>query len=118
MTEPAGMGITSKESSVRTVTLAVDGRLDALEAPALRAAIGVELAVGPTCLIIDLSHTDFVDSAGLAALVKGLKDAKEGGGDLRIVRPGADDAMRVFRLTRFDEVFTMCETPEMAVRGW
>jgi anti-sigma B factor antagonist len=58
---------------------------------------------------VDLSAVVFVDSAGLAALVRGLKDARLAGGDLRLVRPGADEAMRVFRLTRFDRVFELLD---------
>lgn len=112
------MTISKADANLRVINLHIEGRLDALEAPGLRETISEQLAVGPTALIIDLSEVEFVDSAGLAALVKGMKDARKGGGDLRIVSPVADDAMRVFRLTRFDKVFSMFGTLEEAQRGW
>ena len=112
------MTISKAEASMRVINLKIEGRLDALEAPGLREAIGEQLSEGPTSLIIDLSEVEFVDSAGLAALVKGMKDARRGGGDLRIVSPAAEDAMWVFKLTRFDKVFAMFDTLEAAQRGW
>lgn len=112
------MTISKAEASMRVINLKIEGRLDALEAPGLREAIGEQLSEGPTSLIIDLSDVEFVDSAGLAALVKGMKDSRRGGGDLRIVSPKAEDAMRVFKLTRFDKVFSMFDTLEAAQRGW
>ena len=112
------MTISKAEASMRVINLKIEGRLDALEAPGLREAIGEQLSIGPTSLIIDLSEVEFVDSAGLAALVKGMKDSRRGGGDLRIVSPAAEDAMRVFKLTRFDKVFAMFDTLEAAQRGW
>lgn len=112
------MTISKAEASLRVINLKIEGRLDALEAPALRTAINEQLEQGPTSLIIDLHDVEFVDSAGLAALVKGMKDSRRGGGDLRIVSPVAEDAMRVFKLTRFDKVFAMFDTLDAAQRGW
>ena len=112
------MGISKAEANLRVVTLKLDGRLDALEAPSLRAAIDDQLEAGPTALIVDLSDVEFVDSAGLAALVKGMKDARRDGGDLRLVSPTSADAMRVFKLTRFDQVFAMFDSADTAQRGW
>lgn len=112
------MTISKAETNLRVVNLKIEGRLDALEAPSLREAIADQLSEGPTALVIDLSDVEFVDSAGLAALVKGMKDSRRGGGDLRIVSPKAEDAMRVFKLTRFDKVFAMFDTTEEAQRGW
>lgn len=96
---------------VRSTVLMVGGVLDEAEAPALAAAIGNELAGGPTDLIIDLSHVTSIDSVGLAVLMDGLKNAQANGGNLRLVRPASEAALRVFRLTRLDDVF---ETPTAA----
>ena len=112
------MGISKAEANLRVVTLKLDGRLDALKEPSLRSAIDEQLSAGPTALVIDLADVEFVDSAGLAALVKGMKDARRDGGDLRLVSPVSADAMRVFKLTRFDQVFSMFDTADNAQRGW
>ena len=99
---------TTQRLSVEIVTL--EGRLDALVAADLRAHLESILQAGTHQIIVDLSVVEFVDSAGLAALVKAMKDARKLGGDLRLVRPQGEDAWRVFELTRFDQVFSFGDT--------
>lgn len=106
----------SEEVSIVTVKLA--GRLDALEAAPLRQVIADYLDSGQYLLAIDLSEVEFVDSAGLAALVKGMKGARTQGGDLRLVAPSQPDAMRVFELTKFDEVFVMAPDLDSLIASW
>lgn len=106
----------SYERSVTTITL--EGRLDALEAGPLRTVLHEAIIEGQNNLVVDLSAIDFVDSAGLAALVKGMKDARRGGGDLKLVSPKGADAMRVFELTKFDQVFTMAPDIESLLQDW
>lgn len=94
------------DTTVETfATVAVNGRLDALSAPDLRQRISSLEAEGIDEILVDLSDIDFVDSAGLAALISGMKAARLSGGDLELVRPRSDEAYRVFELTRFDQVF-------------
>ncbi len=99
-------------------TVELTGRLDALEAGPLREMITAHLRIGKRRIVVDLSKVEFVDSAGLAALVKGMKDARSQGGDLRLVSPISPDAMRVFELTRFDRVFSMSASTADALRNW
>lgn len=106
----------SYEMTIATVELS--GRLDALEAAPLREILSGHLQIGKRRIVVDLSTVDFVDSAGLAALVKGMKDARSEGGDLRLVAPTNPDALRVFELTRFDKVFTMSDSLENALVNW
>ena len=99
------MKLTTTASDTATVTIVVEGRLDALAAPQLRARLDQAFEEGNYDLIVDLSRTSFVDSAGLAALVRGMKASRQQGADLRLVRPASDEAYRVFELTNFDAVF-------------
>ncbi len=99
-------------------TMALDGRLDALEAGQLRGILSETIERGDVNIAIDLSAVDFVDSAGLAALVKGMKDARQAGGDVKLVAPKSADAMRVFELTRFDRVFEMASELSSLVEKW
>lgn len=108
--------IGKKETVVATIT--VTGRLDAADAAPLRAAVGEHLASGTNRIIVDLSSVEFVDSAGLAALVIGMKRARLDGGDLRLVAPRHPDAQRVFALTKFDDVFVIADDAELAAKGW
>ena len=88
-------------------SLVFTGRLDALEAPAMRARFQERIAAGASDLVADLSSCTFIDSAALAALVSALKAARERGGELVLVSPRSADTRRVFELTHFDKVFTM-----------
>ena len=106
----------SHSIEIRTVT--VEERLDALRAGALREELADVISAGVTRIIVDLSAATFVDSAGLAALAKGMKDCRLAGGDLRIVASQQADAARVFSLTRFDQVFTMGDTVEELLATW
>jgi anti-sigma B factor antagonist len=90
-----------------TVTVTVVGRLDAARCPELRSEIDRRIAAGCEALVIDLHNATFIDSVGLAALVKAMRDAQGIGAEFWLVRPGSDDAMRVFRLSKFDSVFDM-----------
>lgn len=101
------MNIDVNEHLVRSATLRLGGRLDALSAPALRERLDRLAADGVHRLTVDLADVEFVDSAGLAALVRAMKTSREHGGDVDLVRPRADAAYRVFELTKFDAVFTI-----------
>lgn len=103
---------------VQIQTLKIVDRLDAVRAVELRALIDVALAEGISRFVVDLSDATFVDSAGLAALAKGMKDARLRGGDLRVVASSHPDAARVFALTRFDQVFVMGASADDLVATW
>jgi anti-sigma B factor antagonist len=64
------------------------GELDALNVPAFRLALA-DMA-GCEALVIDLSEVAFVDSAGLTAIVGGLRRARDSGTRIALAcaRPG------------------------------
>ncbi len=108
--------LTPKAPSVATIV--VSGRLDSVEAAPLRTTINEYLSNGTNRIVIDLSEVEFLDSAGLAALVIGMKRARLENGDVRLVTPKHPDAKRVFELTKFDEVFVMADDVALANKGW
>ena len=112
------MKVTTATREMAVQIISLSGRLDALEAVPLRAVLDGFAQEREHNLIVDLQKVSFVDSAGLAALVKGMRDARAGGGDLRIVRSASADAVRVFTLTRFDQVFTMADSSDELMGGW
>lgn len=91
------------------------GRLDALVAPDMRQSIREAIAAGHRSLVLDLSDADFIDSAALAAFVEGMKNVQRRDGDLRLVQPRSNDAMRVFRLTKFDEIFVFIQPEDIGL---
>lgn len=88
-------------------TLSLCGRLDALEAGTLRAAVEQLVTEEYRSLTIDLAEVHFMDSAGLAAVLQAHRALQFAGGELTVVRPAAENANRVIRLTQFDKILTM-----------
>jgi len=83
------------------------GELDAFTVSQFRQALA-ELA-STDSLIIDMSSVPFVDSAGLGALIGGIRRARELGGDVAVCcnRP---TLVRLLRTTGFDRIVTVAET--------
>ncbi|MCW2809657.1 MAG: anti-sigma-factor antagonist [Friedmanniella sp.] len=108
-------GVGTRATRDEPVRLPLDGRFDALAAAAVRPALTAALDRAATFpsrgLLLDLSTVTFVDSAGLAALVRLRKDGLARGVELVLVRPRHPEAVRVFALTRFDRVFAMVDAP-------
>lgn len=97
------------EVTTEVTKISVAGRLDALATPDLWAEINASFDDGKFNLVIDLTWASFVDSAGLAALVRAMKQSRANDCDVKLVRPADDSAFRVFELTKFDSVFEFVE---------
>ena len=90
------------------------GELDAYTVGQFREALA-DLASRPK-LLIDMSEVPFVDSAGLGALIGGIRRAREVGGDVAVCcnRP---TLVRLLHTTGFDRIVTVTETVEEAARS-
>ncbi len=90
------------------------GELDAWTVGQFRGALG-ELANTPK-LLIDMSEVPFVDSAGLGALIGGIRRAREVGGDVAVCcnRP---TLVRFLHTSGFDRIVTVTETLDEAARS-
>jgi anti-sigma B factor antagonist len=88
------------------------GELDAYTVGQFREALS-ELATTPR-LLIDLSAVPFMDSAGLGALIGGIRRAREAGGDVAVAcsRP---TLTRLLHTTGFDRIVPVTDTMEEAV---
>ena len=110
--------INTTEQVIKIATLSLHGRLDAVEAPALRRQCDEYLANEFNHLVFDLSDVTMLDSAGLAVLVSALKRTRLKNGDVRLVWPKAEAASRILKLTKFDQVFVSIERSEIVPRGF
>jgi anti-sigma B factor antagonist len=111
------MQIDSHEIRPAVTALRLDGRLNLVSAPQLKAAVTTAVQDGYPRVVVDLSAVTFLDSSGLGALIAGLKATRQAGGDLRMT--GANEQVRtVLRLTNLDRVLRPYETVEAAVDGW
>jgi anti-sigma B factor antagonist len=62
-------------------------------------------------LIIDLTEVPFMDSAGLGALIGGIRRVREAEGDVAVVSSTAS-LNRLLHTTGFDRIVPVCETLE------
>jgi anti-sigma B factor antagonist len=88
------------------------GELDAYTVGQFRETL-VELALTPR-LLIDLSEVPFMDSAGLGALIGGIRRAREAEGDVSVAcsRP---TLTRLLHTTGFDRIVPVTETLDAAI---
>jgi anti-sigma B factor antagonist len=78
--------------------VAAPEEIDITNAGGLRAALLQAAAQGNGTLVVDMSRTQFCDSAGLNVLVRAHKRAQAGGGELQLVICGAA-VLRIFAVT-------------------
>lgn len=69
--------------------LSVNGRVDTAGAGRLLEAINEQITAEYIRLVIDLKKVDFLNSAGIKALVQGARIARQQGGDFRIANAQA-----------------------------
>ena len=104
MTDAAGMAVVEGPTQ-----FIIDNRAE------VRDRVRAQLEQGHATVVVDLSRTAYVDSAGLGTLVLLNKEARAAGGCL--VLAGLNDHVRdLLRLVRLDEVFTIASTVEEAAR--
>ncbi|MEI6229479.1 MAG: STAS domain-containing protein [Actinomycetes bacterium] len=97
--------VTTRQESGCTVVTVV-GEVDVYTAPTLDEALSATLAEGNTCVVVDMTGVDFLDSTGLSVLVKALKRIREADGSLDVV-VSVDRVAKVFRLTGLDKVIPL-----------
>jgi anti-sigma B factor antagonist len=80
------------------------GDIDITNAAAFRTAL-LEAAGRSRTFVVDMSRTQFCDTAGIHALVAAHKRAGGDGGDVRLVVTSAP-VLRIFAITGFDQVIS------------
>ena len=97
------MNIT-KSLEGKTLTVALEGRLDTVTAPQLEGELRTAVN-GVDTLIFDLSALDYVSSAGLRVLLSAQKVMnKQGSMAVRNVKP---EIMEIFEVTGFVDILNI-----------
>lgn len=94
--------------------LELAGSLDISNAHQMRQALVDVISAQTAQVVVNLRDLYFVDSSGLAALVQGLKRAREHHGNLCLCCLQSTVRM-ILELTRFDKVFEIFVSEEDAV---
>lgn len=91
------------------------GELDAYTVGQFREALG-GLTEVPR-LLIDLSEVPFMDSAGLGALIGGIRRAREADGDV-VVASSRATLTRLLHTTGFDRIVPVTDSVDAAVAAF
>jgi anti-sigma B factor antagonist len=102
--ESFGVAVTKADGEA---VIAVRGEIDLGTAPLLWEAI-LDVLPDTKRLVVDLGHTDFIDSTGLGVLVRALKRLRHHGGDLVLRAPKAN-ARKTLAITGLDRVITILD---------
>lgn len=90
------------------VIVTAAGEIDLSTAPKLQADLAavIDGAAPATRVVIDMSGVEFCDSTGMNALLAGLRQARERGGELELAAP-RPAVMKILQVTGLDSVFTI-----------
>ncbi len=87
------------------VVVALRGELDVMDAASVVAQLS-GVATRGRVVIVDLAGLDFIDSSGIAALVRVRRNARHAGGDLLLAAPQRQ-VLRVLAVTRLIDAFSV-----------
>jgi anti-sigma B factor antagonist len=111
------MKITASIAQNGVALLEVEGGVDAHTAHLLRRTLGDLLAQGHGRLVLDVSHMEYISSAGLRVLLDARRDARRLGGEVRLCDPNAL-VRRVIDLAGFEELLYVSGTRQQAMEDW
>jgi anti-anti-sigma factor len=98
--------------------LALKGRLVlGQESSGLLTVIDNLLASGATRIVINLEHVNYVDSAGLGALIETHRKTKGKGGGLKLCNLGPN-LKRALEISRLLPIFETCASESAAVASF
>ena len=84
--------------------LPLEGEIDLHISPRVERSLASMIKKRPKHVVVDLSGVTFIDSSGLAALIRARQDVQEYGGKLTLA--GIKDNVRlIFEMARLDQVF-------------
>ena len=109
--------VTSRDSNSPNsdVWVTVVGRIDALESSSFSAEMSVQLAAAPASLVLDLEKVDYLDSSGLAIIVRTWRSQQTRNRRFQLVMPASETAKRIFDLAGFDGVFDVIDFHKLSI---
>jgi len=94
----------SKNMDGKTLTIALEGRLDTMTAPTLEAELKKEME-GADALVMDFTKLDYISSAGLRVLLTAHK-AMAGKGGMKVTHVN-EIVREVFDVTGFADILNI-----------
>ena len=88
----------------RPNVLLLEGDIDLNVAPAVTASLSAVISKNPERLVIDLSRTTFIDSAGVTALILAMQEVEAYGGKFFLA--SLQETLRsIFETSRLERIF-------------
>ena len=87
------------------------------ESGGIRSTINYLLSSGVTKIVINLEHVNYVDSAGLGALIESHRNTKTRGGQLKLTNLGPN-LKRALEFASLLTIFDTCPTEAAAVASF
>lgn len=107
---------TSHQDFGHVTVVTLSGEFTADDAERFTRDMGDRIAAGVRDLVFDCENLEFIDSAGLEAMLRLRDRAAERMGQVRLVRPDPNVA-KILEITRLVRVFQSHENLEAAVRS-
>jgi anti-sigma B factor antagonist len=92
----------------------IDGRVDTDGAHQMEEQLTKSITDGNYHIVLDLSETNYLNSAGLRILADVLTQCRDKGGDVKLAAPNSK-VMRVLEIIGFDKFFNVFLTVEDAL---
>lgn len=89
-------------------------KLDGLVAPKIKAELVLLSGKGYSNIILDLSHTKYIDSSGLSALLIGDRQCRQSNG-LFVVTGVSDFAKKLIQISQLEKILTLIPTISEAI---
>jgi anti-sigma B factor antagonist len=96
--------------------ISLTGEVDLYTAPEFKQELLRVIGDGAARVVVDLTHTTFIDSTTLGVLVGGVKRLRPNGGQLSLVCSDRN-ITKIFEITGLDRVFTIYPTRDEALSG-
>jgi len=111
------MKISTSVDEKETVLVEIEGELDARTAGDLDKALSDLLAQGHSQLVLDFTQLAYISSAGLRALLRAQRAARDLGGEVRLFGLN-DHVLGVFQMSGFHQMLRITATHQEAIEGW
>jgi len=98
------------------MTIALEGRLDAMTSPEFNNRLDGWIAEGVESFFIDCAQLDYISSAGLRAMLLVAKELKGRGGDLCLAAL-QETVHTVFTISGFDKIIAIVATLDDAANA-
>ena len=93
----------TQETTINGVKFTIKGRVNSNNAPAVQHKLDEALRAGRYHIVLNMSHVDFLSSAGIMVILKTHKDATRAGGSFGIEHP-SENVRNVLGMAALNEM--------------